>query len=150
MMQNQTKPNGTENSSDLTNILKQLNVVQIRFCIARCETKTDKEAAEVIGITPGVVKGWNDDGSKQLVDEAVRLMVYDGVITAQELRRRNLAKAMAIKVSGLDSDDEKMRQSVATEIIEWEMGKATQPTDNKHSGDLSIEVIHVKPRSDDD
>lgn len=147
MMSNQTQPNETENSSNLTNILKRLNVVQIRFCIARCETKTDKEAAEVIGVTPGVVKGWNDDGSKQLVDEAVRLMVYDGVITAQELRRRNLAKAMAIKVAGLDSVDEKTRQSVATEIIEWETGKATQPTDNKHSGDLNI-VVTLKEQDE--
>jgi len=53
-------------------------------------------------------------------------MATDGLIAALELRRRNLAKAMAVKVKGLDEKDSRLRQSVSTEIIEWEMGKATQ------------------------
>jgi len=143
-MLNQPTLNNTENSSDLAALLQRLSVVQIRFCVARCETKTDKEAAEMIGITPNVVKGWNDDKTKQLVDDAVKIMTFDGVITAIELRRRHLAKAMAVKVSALDSNNEKLKQDVATEIIEWELGKATQPTDNKYSGEVSYRVRFTK------
>ena len=36
---------------------------------------------------------------------------------------------MAVKVKGLDESDARVRQSVATELIEWEMGKAR--TNNK-------------------
>jgi len=53
-------------------------------------------------------------------------MARDGIFAAAEIRRRHLTKAMLIKVSGLDSKFEKIKQAVATEIIEWEMGKAMQ------------------------
>lgn len=109
----------------LAEILSQLSTTQIRFIIARNETKSDKEAAEIVGISTSTVRNWGEDGAKKLVDEAVRLMAFDGVITALELRRRNLAKAMAVKAAGLDSDNERIRQDAATEIIEWELGKAT-------------------------
>lgn len=125
-MLNQIIPKDTENSERLAVLLSQLSIVQIRFCVARLETKTDKQAAADIGITDGVVKNWNDDGKKAIVDETVRLMAYDGVATARELRRRNLAKAMAVKIAALESDNEKIKQDAATEIIEWEMGKALQ------------------------
>lgn len=129
-----------DNSDDLKAILRQLNTVQIRFCVARVECRSDKEAAEMIGVSTGTVKSWNDDGDKLLVDEAVRLMAYDGVITAMEIRRRNLAKAMAIKAAGLDVGDERLRQSVATEIIEWELGKATQRSEVDANIDSTIRV----------
>ncbi|CAK0768404.1 hypothetical protein CCP3SC15_3870003 [Gammaproteobacteria bacterium] len=127
-MTDQTTPNntGNANSERLAEILQRLNMTQIRFCVARLETKTDKQAALDIQITDNVVKGWNDDGAKALVDEAVKLMAFDGVITALELRRRSLAKAMAVKAAGLDSESEKIQQDAATELIEWELGKATQ------------------------
>lgn len=53
-------------------------------------------------------------------------MALDGLVVARHIRRRNLAKAMMVKAAGLDAEDERIRQSVATELIEWEMGKATQ------------------------
>ena len=131
-MTDENLPNGT-NEDRLAEIVKKLSISQIRFVVARQETKSDKDAAEVIGISPSTVKKWDN---KKMVDEAVRLMVYDGVVTALELRRRNLAKAMAIKVSGLDlEDDERLRQNVATEIIEGELGKPKQQTDITSKGE---------------
>jgi len=123
----------------LAEVIKQLTSTQLRFVIARNDSKSDKEAAEIIDISPNTVKNWEN---KALVDEAVRLMLVDGVITARELRRRNLAKAMAVKVSGLDSIDEKLRQSVATEIVEWEMGKAQGSVDVTSKGE-QIQYINV-------
>ena len=78
---------------------------------------------------------WPDE-----VKEAVRLMAYDGMITAQHIRRKALAKAMLVKVKGLDSDDDSLRQRVATEIIEWEMGKAMQPQEISGKGGGAIIV----------
>jgi DNA-binding transcriptional regulator YdaS (Cro superfamily) len=119
-------------SDRLAEIIRDLSIVQIRFVVARQETKSDKDAAALIGVSPSTVKQWDN---KAQVDEAVRLMIYDGVVTARELRRRNLAKAMAIKVSGLDiEDDERLRQNVATEIIEGELGKPKQQTDITSDG----------------
>ena len=109
-------------SETLEEVLNKLSLLQIRFVVARQEVTTDKEAAELIGIKPDTVYRWGDD-----VKEAVRLMELDGLVTARHIRRKALAKAMLVKVHGLDNDDDALRQRVATEIIEWEMGKAVQP-----------------------
>ena len=115
---------GKSNSSELEQVLERLSTEQIRFVVARQEFSTDKEAAEAIGLKPQSVSQWKNKGFP--IDEAVRLMALDGVVVATKIRRRNLAKAMMVKVAGMDSRDERVRQSVATEIIEWEMGRATQ------------------------
>lgn len=70
-------------------------------------------------------------------------MAMDGIIVARTLRRRNLAKAMAVKVAGLDLDDAKLRQSTATEIIEWEMGKATQRQEVTGADAGPLTVVYV-------
>lgn len=102
-------------------ILDQLSADQIRFVVARLEHPSDKEAAEAIGVAPSTVYKWPDE-----VKEAVRLLACDGVIAARHIRRKALANAMLVKVGGLTSQDEKIRQAVATEIIEWELGRAMQ------------------------
>jgi hypothetical protein len=112
-------------------ILHGLSMTQIRFVIARLENKTDKAAAEAIQITPATVKSWDN---KEQVD----------IITALEIRRRNLAKAMAVKVAGLESDNEKIRQDTATELIEWELGKAQQKTDITTAGE-KLNRIEIAP-----
>ena len=137
-MMDENVQNGTD-ISRLAEVIKQLTSTQLRFVIARNDSKSDKEAAEIIGISPSTVKNWDN---KAIVDEAIMLMLLDGVITARELRRRNLAKAMAVKVAGLDSVDEKLRQSVATEIVEWEMGKAQGSVDVTSKGE-QIQYINV-------
>lgn len=113
-------------SDQLDAALAQLSTERIRFVIARQECKSDKDAAEAIGIKPDTVYHW-----PEIVRDAVRHMAADGLTTALHMRRRHLAKAMAVKVAGLDSNNERLRQSVATELIEWEMGKATQPTEER-------------------
>jgi|PlaIllAssembly_1097288.scaffolds.fasta_scaffold490866_3 hypothetical protein len=138
MMTNESTPNDTD-SSALDDILKQLTITQLRFIVARNESKSDREAAEMIGISPSTVKGWDN---KAQVDEAIRLMLFDGIVMARTLRRRNLAKAMAVKVAGLNSVDEKLRQSVATEIVEWEMGKAQGSVDVTSKGE-QIQYVNV-------
>ena len=123
-------------SEQLEAVLGRLTSDQIRFVVARQEFSTDKDAAEAIEIKPNTVSKWKADYP---IDDAVRLMAMDGIIVAKELRRRNLAKAMAVKVAGLDSGKEQTRQNVATEIIEWEMGRATQKVESK--GEVKNEVI---------
>jgi len=139
MIQEESQTNPNESMSEqLGAVLEQLTTDQIRFVIARQEYATDKEAAEAIGLKPDTVYHW-----PAIIKEAVRLMAYDGMTTALHLRKRALAKAMAVKVAGLDSNKEATRQGVATEIVEWELGKATQPTQNDNSGDMRVTVQFV-------
>ena len=108
-------------SERLLEILPQLSKDQLRFAIACQDYPTKKEAAESIGMKPNTTYGWPD-----IVDEASRLLAVESTSAALAIRRRNLVKAMAVKANGLDSDDEKIRQNAATELIEWELGKASQ------------------------
>jgi hypothetical protein len=121
-------------------ILQQLSMLQLRFIVARLESKTDIEACKTIMISPNTAKAWPN---KAEVDEAVNLLRYDGMATALEIRRRSLAKAMAVKAAGLDSKNESVRQKTATELIEWCLGKATQRTEvaGPGGGAISVELF---------
>lgn len=134
-------------SDELERVLESLTLDQVRFVVARQEFSTDKEAAESIGMKPDTVYRWPD-----AVKDAVRIMALDGLVTARHIRRRSLAKAMLVKVKGLDSDDDNLRQRVATEIIEWEMGKAKQTTEvtGEDGGALRIEYVNDWRHSGDD
>lgn len=125
-------------SDRLAEIIPQLSKDQLRFVVACLEYPTKKEAAEAIDIKPNTTYGWPD-----IVDEAARLMAIESTTAALAIRKVNLIKAMAVKVSALNSDDEKIRQSAATELIEWELGKAISKTEitGKEGGAIETKVI---------
>jgi len=127
---------------ELKAVSDQLTVDQLRFVQARQEFNSDKAAAEHLEISPDTVKSWKRKGYP--IDRACELIASDGVNFAAAVRRKHLLKAMLVKVGGLDSEDERLRQSVATEIVEWEMGKAQQPTKLEGTGEggaIRIEVV---------
>lgn len=113
-----TDSNETET---LDEILRTLTVEQLRFVVARQNCNSDAEAAKTIGISKGTVSRWPDN-----VEKAVRLMLLDGVHVAQELLRRALNDAVQVKIDGLQSRHENIKQAAATEIIDRMMGKPTQ------------------------
>ena len=130
----------SDDAARLEQLLEQLNTNQKRFVIARQEHTTDKEAALSIDLSPDTVKNWKYGGAP--IDAIVDLMAVDGVVMAMHLRRKALAKAMAVKVAGLDEKDSRLRQNVATEIIEWEMGRATQKQEvsGPEGGPIELEL----------
>ena len=133
MSQTQTKTDETilnPTSDRLEAVLCQLSADQIRFVVARQTHNTDTAAAKSISISPNTVKDWKYKGAP--IADAVDLMALDGLVTALHVRKRSLAKAMLVKVAGLDSESEATRQKASTEIIEWEMGRAVQRSE--HTG----------------
>src|SRR5690242_19292984 len=108
-------------SEQLAAILRQLNRNQLRFIVAMQECATKTEGAAAIGLKADTVLHW-----PKIVDDALLLIRQDIAETARAMNRRALLKAMAVKVAGLDSDDEGVRQRTATELIEWQLGKALQ------------------------
>ena len=121
----ETRPEVT--TEQLGAILDQLTTDQVRFVVARMEYAQDQQAAKAIGVSPASVKRWKYEGVP--IDDAVRLMAVDGVVTARHILRRNVAKAAAVKAKGLDSTDERVRQSSASEILDRELGGAVQKTE---------------------
>lgn len=123
-------------SDALALVLAQLSRDQLRFVVAMQEYPTKGEAAAAIGIKPDTVYHW-----PKVVDEALLLLRRDVAEAARAMNRRALLKAMAVKVAGLDSDDETVRQRTATELIEWQLGKATQPTDVTSNGQAVLPPV---------
>lgn len=126
-------------SSQLHSVCLRLTVDQLRFIIARLDCSTDKEAAESIGISPDTVSYWKRVGIP--IDEAIKLLAMDGLVLAQEIIRRSVPEAAAVKRAGLKSEDERIRQSVATELLDRGLGKPTQKQEisGQDGGDI---VIH--------
>jgi len=99
----------------------ELTPTQRRFVVAMTEYPNKKESAEAIGIAPQTAYNWNGAVNEAVafVRENVALATL-GVITA------NAAKAAMVKSAGLDSDDERIAQAAATEIIDRILGRPTQ------------------------
>lgn len=106
-------------------VCDQLTIDQLRFVTARMNVSTDKEAALAIGVEPRTISEWKRAGVP--IDEAVKLLIHDGLVLSRTILRRSVAEAAAVKRAGLYSDDEKVRQSAATEVLDRELGKAVQP-----------------------
>jgi len=120
----------------LTELLSQMSKDQVRFVVASMDYPSKREAAIAIGISPTTVYKW-----PETINEAITLMAIESSQAAIAMRKRALVKAMAVKVAGLDCDDDALRQRVATEIVEWELGKAQQRTDVTSGGEVIFKVI---------
>ena len=139
----EVKENQPELSFKLENMIEGLTFNQLRFITERQYCASDKEAATNIGLSPSTISKWKREGTP--IDEVLDLMGQDGIITARNIRKRSLIKAMMVKVHGLDSDREPIRQNVATEIIEWEMGKAKNTTEVSGPDGGGLTIV-IKPR----
>jgi len=125
-------------SERFAEIWRQLHFNQRRFVIASLEFPTKKEAAQSIGIEPDTVYRW-----PEIVDEAIELAHQETRETAIGMLAESLTKAVMIKISGLDSDDEKIRHLVSTEIIDRMLGRAAQPITGKDGGAINIKFTEV-------
>jgi hypothetical protein len=85
---------------------------------------TKGEAAQAIGVTADTVYRYPD-----VVDEALRIARENIHRAAIAMRQKVLMKALQVKIDLLDSKDEAIRSKAASEIIEWELGKATARTE---------------------
>jgi hypothetical protein len=115
-------------SEELTGKLSQLSPEQKRYVIARLRTKTRADAAEQAGVKADTVYHW-----PPLVDECVNLLLLDTVAAAHTLLAQSLAHAASVKLQGLESQNEKVRQGASTEIMDRNLGRAVQAMDLRHS-----------------
>ena len=102
------------NTSELSGILKQLTADQLKFVAARLNARTDKDAAETIGIPSQTVYNWSN---KSAVDEAVKLAQLDTIEVARERLRRLLVTAIDV-VEDEMGEDKKRRLDAAKEVFD--------------------------------
>lgn len=120
--------------SQFEEVVKQLSIDQLRFVTARINCSTDKEAAETIGVSSDTVTYWKRKGAP--IDDAVKLLAFDGAVLASEILRKSVAEAAAIKRRGLESPDEKIQQAASSDIMDRVMGRAAQPLTGAGGGPI--------------
>jgi hypothetical protein len=135
-MENNTAQTEKSISERLSGVWRQLSRNQQRFVIASLEEPNKRLAAEAIDIKPDTVYRW-----PEIVDEAISLARDYTKDTAIEILAQSLAKAAMVKVGGLDSDDEKIRQAVATEILDRKLGKPSQPMEHTGAGGEPLGLV---------
>ena len=121
--------NETTQNLHTDDVFAQLSDSQWRFVTAMVENPSfsKKDAAEYIGINPDTAYRWPKHVNEAV--EQARANVHDAALS---MRKQAVLKAIAVKLALLNSDDENIRSRAATEIIEWELGKATSRTE--HTG----------------
>jgi len=82
-------------------LLKTLTGIQIEFVSARLTTKSDKAAAEAIGISPITVYKWPN---KPIVNQVLRLAALNSLEVARERLSRLTLKAVGVLDKEMDGD----------------------------------------------
>jgi len=123
-------------ANELEQLLKSLSADQMRFVVIRQQCTSDADAARQMKISKTTVCNWGAN-----VQRAVELMAMDGVIVARERMRRALAEAISVKVEGLRSRNENVKQNAATEIIDRAIGKATQKNEITGANGAAMNVV---------
>jgi len=120
-----------EKSTILADPFALLTDSQWRFVTAMLDNPSfsKADAARDVGLKPNTVYAWPDH-----VDAALLLAREDMHRAALSVRKQALLKAMQVKLDLLESKDAKLRDKVATDIIEWELGKAIQRAQHEVSG----------------
>lgn len=119
----QIPPISSDPVSPLAATLALLSRSQLRLVVYLMKHGGTKAAAcKALDIPYETAKDWGP-----IIDQAVTLLLQEQLQGAREILRGALVEAAMVKIKGLESGDEKIRQNAATELIEWALGKATQP-----------------------
>lgn len=112
---------------------------QLRYIAIRFEYSTKKEAAQAIGLEPDTVYHWPKE-----VDEVLYLIAVEAEAAARAILRQSLIKAAMVKISGLDSRDERIRQGSATEVLDRQLGKAIMRVTGAEGGAIPLKIEEWK------
>ena len=132
-------------SKRLSDLWPKLSRNQRRFIVAMQESATKKEAAEAIGLEPDTVYRWPD-----IVDEAVQRLSDDVEAAVWDILHSSAAKAAMVKATGLDEDDPRLRQAVATEIIDRVLGRPTQRQEISGPDGEAVPIAFIRQEQLDD
>ena len=117
-----------------SNVFDGLDERETAYVLARSETFSNNEALRKCEFSMGWLRNKDiDDLNKRA--ESLR---KDKAIRAAMILSEAVEEAAKVKAAVLQSRDERVKQAVATEIIDRELGKVLQSTEV--TGEVSIEV----------
>jgi len=126
----------------LQELVKNFTVDQLRYLAVRPFVRFNKEAAEATGIAEETVCRWKN---KADIDEAVRLMVADGIILAAEILKRYVPQAAQEFVTELSDIEVSMRHKAAKEVLDRGGLPAKQQMDLTTAGQPLKGYVSISP-----
>lgn len=134
---------------EISTLLEQLEEDKMRdYVFARSETVNDSDAYKKSGVGKQNFYRWPAETRKHLNALAVKIRI-DHSFRARAILSEHLAEAAEVKISGLKHRDDRIKQSVATEILDRQLGKPKQAVE--HSGEVgsTITVVEVIKANED-
>jgi len=130
---------------DANGSLNGFNIEQRKWIIARLLLPSDAAAARAIGIHPSTVCRWPE---KDELDNAIKALLEDPKTQAMTILLDAVPEAARVKVSGLKSRREQVRQSASSDVLDRILGKPTQKQEiaGQDGGDLVIHFVgNIRP-----
>jgi hypothetical protein len=120
----------------LSSIFDGLDGREIDYVKARVNEPSDRKALQVANLSYGWLR------SRNVEDLNRRAMAFKADVTyrAQEILESAVEEAARVKANGLKSRDERVKQLVATELLDRAFGKPTQRTELTGADGGAIEV----------
>lgn len=133
--------------TDFEQILADLDSREIDYVFARSEAPSDNAALELAGLS----WGWLRNRDAEKLDDIAKRLQINFRFKARKVLRDNLEKAAKVKVKGLDSRDERIKQAVSTEILDRELGKPTVNIEQNtnETKEITVTIRKSDAQSDD-
>jgi len=129
--------------NDLRTEINQLSDLRLDYVMARSRVTSDAQGIRESGISKATFYSWSEEERNKLNDIAQKLK-RDTALKALTIIQGAAEEAAKVKVAGLKSRDERVKQGVATEILDRGIGKAADKLDVTSGG----EKITVTLKSD--
>lgn len=122
---------------DFSALWHKLTTTQRRFVVAMQQHPTKKDAAEAIGIAASTAYNWNGE-----VDAAVDFIRNRTAEATLGILVSQSASAAMVVGKLLTSNDEAIKLRAAQDILDRNLGKATQRQEIDHSGGVTVEYVN--------
>jgi hypothetical protein len=111
---------------------------EVDYVQARANAKSNEEALRMCGFS----RGWLNNHDKDDLNDRAMSFKTDNVLKAQIILDQALELAAKIKVEGLQSRNERIKQDSASEIMDRRMGKPTVRVeqDINESNDITVTI----------
>ncbi len=130
---------------DLRAELDKLEDKRLAYVMARSRVNSDSQGYSDAGIHKNTFYSWPSEEREKLNDLAQRVK-REAATRALIVLQDAAEKAALVKTKGLESRDERVKQAVATEILDRTVGKPATSLEvsGKNGEKIQVEVIYTQ------
>lgn len=110
---------------DLKTDLELLEDAQLDYVVARSKVRTDAQGFRDAGIPKSTFYKWPEE-TRNYLNELAQRVKRESALRAIMILQDAAEDAANVKVQGLESRKEHIKQAAATEILDRNLGKPTQ------------------------